>query len=507
MDNASENQSGGQTRAIRQLLKVLAIVFVILLLLPVLLGKTSLRDFVLNSLVDSDKLSLQSTDASLGYFSPTSVSNLKIQTNDQKATVSFQEIAADRSWLSMLLSRPNLGNFRFDKPYVDITAQKKGATETTDAVSENGSSTTPLLPNLTAEIVDAHVVVRSPPDATPPIDISGINANVRLVRKEQLSVLILEPALVFDHQPLTPQLCGKGLQLIAPLLADEVDAAGEFSLNLTKCEIPVRATSDDDVNKALATQISGQLQLHSASASLKNTLAANALETVMKLAGVNLPTTVTVAENVTVEFSVIDGRVHHSGLALVLPHGDRSIEILSSGSVGLDETLDLTVSIKLPEGLLGKGAVRDALTSQPIHLAVTGTLKSPQLRVSGEQGILRSFGNLLDSTGKAQGQETPGEFSDALTDVIGDVWKLTKERRKLKKPESSSSGEGQQLDPNTERTPLLPRFRDKSRGRGLFPRREKAGESAAPNTAPNAGREVPQPPAPASPSASIPTPI
>ena len=128
MDNASENQSGGQTRAIRQLLKVLAIVFVILLLLPVLLGKTSLRDFVLNSLVDSDKLSLQSTDASLGYFSPTSVSNLKIQTNDQKATVSFQEIAADRSWLSMLLSRPNLGNFRFDKPYVDITAQKKGAT-------------------------------------------------------------------------------------------------------------------------------------------------------------------------------------------------------------------------------------------------------------------------------------------------------------------------------------------------------------------------------------------
>ena len=169
--------------------------------------------------------------------------------------------------------------------------------------------------------------------------------------------------------------------------------------------------------------------------------------------------------------------------------------------------MDLTVSIKLPEGLLGKGAVRDALTSQPIHLAVTGTLKSPKLRVSGEQGILRSFGNLLDSTGKAQGQETPGEFSDALTDVIGEVWNLTKERRKLKQPESSSSGEGQQLDPNTGRTPLLPRFRDKSRGRGLFPRRGKAGESAAPNTAPNAGREVPQPPAPASPSASIPTPI
>ena len=51
----------------------------------------------------------------------------------------------------------------------------------------------------------------------------------------------------------------------------------------------------------------------------------------MKLAGINLPGALTVAENVTVEFSVIDGRVHHSGLALILPQGDRSIEIVSSG--------------------------------------------------------------------------------------------------------------------------------------------------------------------------------
>ena len=37
----------------------------------------------------------------------------------------------------------------------------------------------------------------------------------------------------------------------------------------------------------------------------------------MKLAGINLPGALTVAENVTVDFSVIDGRVHHSGLALI----------------------------------------------------------------------------------------------------------------------------------------------------------------------------------------------
>ncbi len=508
MDNASDNVSGGQKPAPRMLLKVLASIFVFALLLPFLLGKTSLRNFVLNSLVDSNRLTLQSSDASLGYFSPTSVSGLKLQTIDQKSTVSFQEIAADRSWFSMLLSRPEIGNFRFVQPDVDVTLVKNTSHETADVVNESPGSTAPLLPNLTAQIVDAHVLVRTQADEPPPIDISGINAKVRLKRQDKLSILILEPALVFDRQPLTPQLCGQGLQLIAPLLADEVSATGEFSLNLTKCEIPVGATAAENGNKALATQISGQLDLHSATVSMKNTLASNALDTVMKLAGINLPGALTVAENVTVDFSVIDGRVHHSGLALILPHGDRSIEIVSSGSVGLDETLDLTVSIKLPDGLLGKGVVRDAITSQPIQLAVTGTLETPKLSVSSKKGILQSFGNLLDSTGKDSGESTPGSVGDALSDILGDALNLTKERKNKKQAAESQAPagtEGQQ--PNARRTPLLPRLREKERSRGLLPRRERSNQPDPQVKTPKADQGVPQAPEPAIPSSSVPVPI
>ncbi|MCP4944634.1 MAG: hypothetical protein GY924_22000 [Planctomycetaceae bacterium] len=508
MDNASDEVSGGQKPAIRMLLKVLASVFVFALLLPFVLGKTSLRDFVLNSLVDSDKLTLQSTDASLGYFSPTSVSGLKLQTIDQKSTVSFQEIAADRSWFSMLLSRPDLGNFRFVKPDVDITVVKNATQETADVINDDPGSVAPLLPNLTAQIVDAHVLVRVKPDEPPPIDISGLNAQVRLKRQDNLSILILEPALVFDHQPLTPQLCGQGLQLIAPLLADEVSAAGEFSLNLTKCEIPVGATAVEKGDKALATQISGQLDLHSATVSMKNTLASNALDAVMKLAGINLPGALTVAENVTVDFSVIDGRVHHSGLALILPQGDRSIEIVSSGSVGLDETLDLTVSIKLPEGLLGKGAVRDALTSQPIQLAVTGTLEAPKLSVSSKQGILQSFGKLLESTGKDSSESNPGEVGDALSDILGDVLNLAQERKQKKQAAESQAPTGTEgQEPNAGRTPLLPRLREKEGGRGLLPRRNRSNQPDPRIKNPKVDQGVPQPPEPGIPSSSVPTPI
>ena len=508
MNHPSNKLAGSPKPSRRMLSKAIVAAVVFVVLIPVLLGKTFLRDIVLNSLVDSEKLTLQSNDASLGYFSPAAVAGLRLQTLDQTCLVSVPEIRADRSWLSMLLSRPELGNLRVEKPEVDITVSKRQSEETSDATKAAKPAAASLLPILTAEIVDAHVLVRTQLDEPAPIDISGINAKVDLQRRGDLSVLTLQPALLFDHQPLTPQLCGKGLQLVAPLLADEVSASGEFSLNLTKFEIPVGANGVEQPDKAKATQISGQLNLHSATVSMKNTLVSKALDAVMQLAGISLPGPLTVAKNVTVEFSVIEGRVHHSGLALILPQGERSIEISSSGSVGLDETLDLTVSIKLPEGLLGKGALRDALTSQPIQLAVTGTLEAPKLKVSGKRGILNSFGNLIESTGKPLGESNPAEVGDAISDLLGDVLNLAQERKQKRQEAESQSPSGTpSRDSNSERTPLLPRLRGKDRGRGLLPRRGKSNQPDRPFDMPAAEQGLPQPSEPSNPCPKVPTPI
>lgn len=76
---------------------------------------------MLNALVDGEGLSERSSTASLGYRAPLSVTGLSVEANDQKTNISFQKIEADRSWLNMLFSRPDLGTFQFDKPYVDIT--------------------------------------------------------------------------------------------------------------------------------------------------------------------------------------------------------------------------------------------------------------------------------------------------------------------------------------------------------------------------------------------------
>lgn len=472
----SKHASSGKT--VTRLMWKLVVFFLLLgLLLPTLLGKTSLRDVVLNSLVDSDKLRLQSTSASLGYFTPTSVSGLEIKTLNRKSTVSFEQIAGDRSWFSMLASRPDIGKFRIERPVVDITINERAGGAKSDIPSPGKASGSQLLPNLTAQIVDAHLIVRTVTDQMPPIDVSGINATVRLKRKNTLSILSLEPAVIFDHELLTPELCGEGLQLIAPLLADELSAVGEFSLQLTKCELPVVAATSNQAERARATQINGLLELHSASVSMRQTLASRALHIVKELAGISIPGSLLVAENVTVKFSVIDGRVHHSGLALILPHGEHSIEFVSSGSVGIDESLDLTVSIKLPDGFVGRGTVRDMLTSQPILLAVSGTLDSPKLRVSAKQGVLKSFGNLIESVGKDPNQVDPGEVGAAVTDILGDVWSRVQDRNQKDANENQFLGDTEQKKRDAGRTPLLPRFREKEGERGIWPRRGRSSKS------------------------------
>lgn len=513
MDHANESATDKSKQGFRPIVKICVVGLAIALLLPLVLGKTALRDIVLNAIVDSDKLTLQSSSASLGYFSPISVTGLSVESNDKKDKVSFQQISADRSWVGMLFSRPELGNFRFDQPNVDITVEPKTTGAQAQEPSKGSRSTAPLLPKLTANIVDATVIVRTSPNQPPPIDLTGINAEVRLERRGSISVLILEPARLFDHQPLTPQLCGQGLQLIAPLLADEVSASGEFSLNLTKCEIPVGSVPDAKGEKVSALQVSGQLDLHSAHVSLKNTLASNVVAMVVQLAGISLPDALTVAQNVTVEFEVVDGRIHHSGLALLLPHGEKSIEIVSSGSVGLDETLDLSLAVKLPEGLLGKGAVRDALTREPLQFAVGGTLESPELKLAGKKGILQSVGNLIESVGNGEDDKPTGDVGTAISDVLGDILNLAKERTERKR--ESKDGENSGLepeDPNAGRIPFIPRLRGNDRGRGILPRRGRGGTSPAENPGSDApagaseGRTLPQPPE-TGPSSRVPTPI
>ena len=456
---------------------------------PWILAKTTLRDRLLSMIVNDDSVSVQSRNASFGYLTPLSLSGLQIASSDQSTSIEVNQIEADKSWLGMLVSRPELGTIRFVEPKAEFVVQED---RTGDDTSESESSeppasseTPPVLPNLAAEIRDASVVVRSDSSKEPTIDLDSIGLTLRLQREEDRSVLRIDPSTLFDHEPITPALCGRGLQLVAPLLADEIDAEGAFSLKLSEFQLPVgRRTQDRE-----AVRIAGQLELHQATVSIKNTVAANVVGLVIQLIGGSLPDTMIVAKDVAVDFRVVDGRIHHEGLALLLPHGESNIGITSSGSVGIDESLDLNVAIQLPASMLGKSRIAQRLSEDPIEIAIGGTLQEPKVGLPQKASWVQSIERIISADENSEQEGNPDDsLENAVIDLIGGLLERAPDRRRGERTPRDADGESPSVDRPILDRPIL--------DRPIFNRRRDRQDDASSTTEPPSRETEPDPNAP-----------
>ena len=392
----------------------------LLILLPWLLAKTPLRNRLLSAIVGSEDVSVQSRDASFGYFTPLSLSGLRIESAAQAAVVQVEQIESEHSWLGLLFAGSDLGTFRFDQPHFDVLVRPSQTPPEADAVASPEPE--PIdLPQLVAEVRDASVIVRTPGATEPPIDVDNIDVTFRVENEGEKHYLRIDPTTIFDQQPLTPQLCGQGLQLVAPLLADELSAEGAFSLRFSEVQIPLGAGGD----RTEDLRIAGEVELHQASVALKNTAARRLIALIAELADRSMPERVTVAEGVRVEFRVVDGRVQHEGLAFVLPLGDSSIQIKSSGSVGLDESLALQVAVQLPEDLVGQSKLIRRLAGKPLTLAIGGTFDEPEIGLADQPQWSEMLEGLL--TGD-EGDPDAEPLGDILGGVVGGLLQRAAER-------------------------------------------------------------------------------
>ncbi|CAK9053921.1 Uncharacterized protein SCF082_LOCUS29335 [Durusdinium trenchii] len=89
-------------------------------------------------------------------------------------------------------------------------------------------------------------------------------------------------------------------------------------------------------------------------------------------------------EDQTISYRLSRGRVHHEEIRFQVG----GITLTSSGSVGLDETVNLVVQIPLPESWLTKSPLLQSLKGEAVPLVITGTLSRPSVdgRVLGDFG-------------------------------------------------------------------------------------------------------------------------
>ena len=425
-------ESGKPGKWIRWVLGVLMVGIILIAAAPMIIANTPIRNRLIGGLVEHKKVTVTSEQASIGYFSPLSIGGLKIEANDGLTLIQFPKIVAQKSWLAMLRERPELGSFRFVEPAFDVTvaqaAQPPNDSSPTDESPENTAPAPPAtaaqpLPVLTAIIEDASIVVREQGTKTPSVDLENLNVTFHLEREGQGSVVIIDPITVFDHQELTHEVCNQGMQLVAPFMATQLNAEGDFSFHLKQLKIPV--SGGDPLEQSNQVEMLGVIQLHTASVALNPSVTSRLVNTFSKLMEIDVPERLHVINETQVSFHVAEGRVHHEGFAMVLPHRDSSIEIRTSGSVGLDNSLDVEVEIALPSDSLGQSELAKHLVEKPIVIQVTGTLETPVIELERDKDWTRRVEEMLATENI---DEQAGKLAGRTTELLGELMQKRADR-------------------------------------------------------------------------------
>ncbi|MEM6798212.1 MAG: hypothetical protein AAF589_01735 [Planctomycetota bacterium] len=204
--------------------------------------------------------------------------------------------------------------------------------------------------------------------------------------------LTAQPAVRFDPAPaewglpagqliegvrISPEVSDRMLKFIAPLLADATRSEGTFSLRTEGARAPIADAS--------AMQTTGQLTVRELRVTpgpgVSNWVSiGRQVEALAKnrdpaaLASRPTPTLLSIAER-TINFQVTGQRVYHEGLTFDVD----GVPVTSSGSVGFDETLQLTLSVPIQDRWIEKDRRLVGLQGQVLQVPIRGTLSQPRV--------------------------------------------------------------------------------------------------------------------------------
>jgi len=199
-----------------------------------------------------------------------------------------------------------------------------------------------------------------------------------------------------ENVQISPEMCHTWLKYVAPLLAEATRAEGRFSASLENSEVPLTDPQRSEVH--------GELELHAASIG-PGPLAreflgiAQQVKTIVEgrpPSGRLLNTQLNVSQQ-EIKFDVEDGRVYHKNFTVTV--GD--VVISTSGSVGLDQSLEMEAVVPIRDNWVESKPYLQALKGTKVRIPIRGTLSKPSidnraLRDLGQNMIGGAAGRLLE---------------------------------------------------------------------------------------------------------------
>ncbi|MEQ8849139.1 hypothetical protein [Botrimarina sp.] len=231
---------------------------------------------------------------------------------------------------------------------------------------------------------------------TDPLDVSLGEGRLTATATARLdpppAVVSLAPGPLVSDVAMSAEVNGRVLKYIAPVLADAAQIDGRYSIALSELVAPV----DDELLRQQG-RAAGVLDIHRLRVT-PGPAVAEWVALVRQIQGVardGVESVVQPRQSVLVaidnnrtEFQLQNGRVYHRGLAFFV--GDAIVQ--SSGSVGLDESLNLVLAVPiLDEWVDRRPQYLGRLRGQAIRIPIQGTFSRPKINSDAFRELSRGL--------------------------------------------------------------------------------------------------------------------
>ena len=409
-------------------------------LAPTALTTTSLRNRVLDSAIDNDELTATAESATGGWFAPLVFQGVQIQSRDDRFSWAVDQIQTSKGLLSFITDSAHVGDIRLTGSVVKVRLDDQGQWPVKTPFKPSNSE-------LSFRIEKGSLEISVPWRDVPIVELSELTIAGNIARESNgKRTLNIDPITVLDHEPLSESHTQQNLALIAPVLSQATQLTGSASVWLDEMHIPLHQGDVSKTSTGLAADnhdssenkptIKGRAEFHSLEARLKESWTRQLTAIIGQISGTAIPSQIQVLKNSTVEFSISDNGIHHEGMVFLLPELAKEMTITSSGSVHLDETIDLLLALKVPS-IVPAGrpflAVLSQITSAPIQLRVLGTVSEPRLQLPEGVDLISKFSNQV---APAQHLDESRPLPSAVLDLIQDVGSQDREQAKKDLPGS-----------------------------------------------------------------------
>jgi len=175
-------------------------------------------------------------------------------------------------------------------------------------------------------------------------------------------------------------MCVGIMQLIEPTLGDVAHVNGILSLDVERLRVPLDVNPEEQLKQV---EFDGVLHLHEITTKAKTPLMRKVLRVASDLYNKQPADVVRIVEDNKIHVQIRQGRVHHDQLVLGFPEISADLKIQTSGSLGLDGSLDLRLTMS--EVLVAEEPAQ-VDPKATVHFHVTGTVNEPVVTRLPEDG-------------------------------------------------------------------------------------------------------------------------